>query len=56
MQCERSCSSNGVNGGVLRVVQRFYRESGACVRAGGEVSEWFDVTVGLGKCCVMSSL
>ena len=39
----------GVGGDLLRTV-----DSGACVRVGGDVSEWFPVDVGLRRGCVMS--
>ena len=38
----------------LKVVQSFYIASRACVRMGNDVSEWFQVNVGLRQGCVMS--
>ena len=42
----------GVGGKLLKVVERFYVDSGACVRVGNDASEWFPVNVGLRQCCV----
>ena len=44
----------GVGGCVLRGIQSFYEGSTACVRVGSDMSESFDVTVGLRQGCVMS--
>ena len=44
----------GVGGSLLRAVKAFYVDSRACVRAGGGVSDWFDVRAGLRQGCVMS--
>ena len=37
----------GVGGKLLKAVQNFYKDSGACVCVGNDVSEWFPVNVGL---------
>ena len=37
----------GVGGKLLKAVQSFYVDSRACVRVGNDVSEWFQVNVGL---------
>ena len=44
----------GVGGCVLRGIQSFYEGSTACVRVGSDMSESFEVTVGLRQGCVMS--
>ena len=44
----------GVGGKLLKVVQRFYVDSRACVRVEMDVSEWFPVNVGLRQRCAMS--
>ena len=44
----------GVGGCVLRGVQSFYDGSSACVRVGSDLSESFEVNVGLRQGCVMS--
>lgn len=44
----------GVGGKLLKAVQSFYVNSRACVRVGNEVSESFEVKVGLRQGCVMS--
>ena len=44
----------GVGGKLLTAVQNFYVDSRACVRVGNEVSEWFQVNVGLRQGCVIS--
>ena len=44
----------GVGGKLLKAVQSFYVDSSACVRVGNDVSEWFQVNVGLRQGCVMS--
>ena len=36
----------GVWGKLLKAVQSFYVDSGACARVGMDVSEWFPVNVG----------
>ena len=41
-------------GKLLKAVQSFYTDSRARVRVGNDVSEWFQVTVGLRQGCVMS--
>ena len=43
-----------VLGKLLKAVQSFYIDSRACVRVGNDVSEWFQVNVGLRQGCVMS--
>ena len=45
---------NGVGGRVLRGIKSFYDDGRACVRVGGEVSESFEVKMGLRQGCVMS--
>ena len=50
-QMLREC---GVGGKLLKAVQSFYVDSRACVRVGNDVSEWFQVNVGLRQGCVMS--
>ena len=44
----------GVGGRLLQAVESMYAGSKACVRVGSEVSEWFQVKVGLRQGCVMS--
>ena len=44
----------GVGGKLLKAVQSFYIDSRACVQVGNDVSEWFQVNVGLRQGCVMS--
>ena len=44
----------GVGGRLLAAIQAFYKESEACVRVEGGMSEWFSVKVDLGQGCVMS--
>ena len=44
----------GVGGCVLRGIQSFYVGSRACVRVGKDLSEGFEVNVGLRQGCVMS--
>ena len=44
----------GVGGRLLRAVESMYAGSKACVRVGSEMSEWFQVRVGLRQGCVMS--
>ena len=44
----------GVGDGLLPAKKAFYKESEACVRVEGGVSEWFSVKVGLRQGCVMS--
>ena len=44
----------GVGGKLLNAVRSLYGDSKACVRVGGEVSEWFSVRMGLRQGCVMS--
>ena len=44
----------GVEGRLLRAVKSLYVNSRACVRVGNEMSEWFDVGVGVRQGCVMS--
>ena len=39
---------------MLRGIKRFYDDGRACVRVGGEVSESFEVKMGLRQGCVMS--
>ena len=43
-----------MGGGLLAAIKAFYKESEACVRVEGRVSEWFSVKVGLCQGCVMS--
>ena len=44
----------GIGGRVLRGIMSFYVEGKACVRVGGELSESFEVKMGLRQGCVMS--
>ena len=44
----------GVGGKSLKAVQSIYVDSIACVRVGNDVSEWFQVSVGLRQGCVIS--
>ncbi|MEL7302040.1 MAG: reverse transcriptase domain-containing protein, partial [Pseudomonadota bacterium] len=44
----------GVGGCVLKGIQSFYAGSRACVRVGSEMSDSFEVNVGLRQGCVMS--
>ena len=44
----------GVGGKLLKAVQAFYRNSRACVRVNGRVSEDFEIHVGVRQGCVMS--
>ena len=44
----------GIGGKVLRSIMSFYDEGKACVRVGGQVSDSFEVNVGLRQGCVMS--
>lgn len=44
----------GVGGRLLHAVKSMYEGGRACVRVGSEVSEWFDVKVGVRQGCVMS--
>ena len=44
----------GIGGRVLRGIMSFYVEGKACVRVGDEVSECFEVKMGLRQGCVMS--
>ena len=44
----------GVGGCVLKGIQSFYVGSSACVRVGSDLSERFEVNVGLRQGCVMS--
>ena len=44
----------GVGGKLLKEMQSFYVDSGACVQVGNDVSEWFLVNVGLRQGCAMS--
>ena len=39
---------------LFTAVQRFYKDSRACVRVGNDMSEWFPVNVGLNQGCVKS--
>ena len=43
-----------MGGKVLRGIKSFYDDGRACVRVGGEVSESFEVKMGLRQGCVMS--
>ena len=43
-----------VGGKLLKAMQRFHKDSRACVLVGMDVSEWFSVNVGLTQGCVMS--
>ena len=45
----------GVGGKLFKALQSFYVDSRACVWVGNDVSEWFQVNVGLRQGCVMSS-
>ena len=45
----------GINGQLLKAVQRLYGKSEACVRVCREEGEWFEVGVGLRQGRVMSS-
>ena len=44
----------GVGQKLLKALQSFYIDSRACVLVGNDVSEWFQVNVGLRQFCVMS--
>ena len=44
----------GIGGRLLKAVQSLYKDSKACVRVCEEMSEWFQVKVGLRQGCVMS--
>ena len=44
----------GIGGKLLKAVKSFYAGSKACVRVGNDMSEWFQVKVGLRQGCVMS--
>ena len=44
----------GVGGRLLKAVKSLYENSRACVRVGNEVSDWFNVGVGVRQGCVMS--
>ncbi len=44
----------GVGGKLLRAVKSSYEEAFACVKIGGEISEHFEIKVGLRQGCVMS--
>ena len=44
----------GVGGKLLKAVKSLYVGSKACVRVGNELSDWFEVRVGLRQGCVMS--
>ena len=44
----------GVGGKLLKAVKSLYGGSKACVRVGNELSDWFEVRVGLRQGCVMS--
>ena len=44
----------GVGGKLLKALQSFYLDSRTCVWVGNDVSEWFQVNVGLRQGCVMS--
>ena len=46
---------HGVEGKLLKAVQRFQIDNTACFRVGKDVSEWFPTNVGLRQGCVMSS-
>ena len=43
-----------VGGKLLKAVKSLYVGSKACVRVGNELSDWFEVRVGLRQGCVMS--
>ena len=43
----------GVGGKLLKAVKSLYVGSKACVRVGNELSDWFEVRVGLRQGCVM---
>ena len=47
-------SAYGVRGKLLQAVKSFYAGSKACVRVGGETSDWFEIEVGVKQGCVMS--
>ena len=44
----------GVEGQLLDGIKAFYKEASACVRVNGEMSESFDIRVGVRQGCVMS--
>ena len=44
----------GVGGQLLNGIKAFYKEASACVRVNGEMSESFDIRVGVRQGCVMS--
>ena len=44
----------GVGGKLLKAVQSFYVDSRACIQVGNDVSEWFQVNIGLRQGWVMS--
>ncbi len=44
----------GVGGKLLRAIKFFYEEASACVKISGEISECFEIKVGLRQGCVMS--
>ena len=44
----------GINGQLLKVVQRMYEKSEACIRVRREEGECLEVGVGLRQGCVMS--
>ena len=44
----------GLGGRVLRGIMSFYEDGKACVRVGENVSESFEVKIGLRQGCVMS--
>ena len=44
----------GVGGKLLKAVQSFYIDNGACVQVEYDVSVWFPVNVGLRRGCAMS--
>ena len=43
-----------INGKLLKGIKSFYRNSRACVRVNRNVSDYFNVDVGLREGCVMS--
>ncbi len=44
----------GVGGKLLSSIKSFYEEASACVKISGEISEHFEIKVGLRQGCVMS--
>ncbi len=44
----------GVGGKLLSAIKSFYEKAFACVKISGEISEHFEIKVGLRQGCVMS--